>query len=103
MSDQQFLAIGDVHGCLQSLNGLLKKLSDYSGYTYIFVGDYIDRGPDSKGVIDRLLDFREEQKMHFSARQSWTDAAGRLLQQQFGHVADEWRKVNVGLVQCHLR
>ena len=60
MANQQFLAIGDIHGCLQSLNGLLKKLSDYSDYTYVFVGDYIDRGPDSKGVVDRVMEFSED-------------------------------------------
>ena len=65
MSDSKFIAIGDIHGCLQSLKGLLKKLSDYTNHTYLFVGDYIDRGPDSKGVVDRLLDFREEQECIF--------------------------------------
>lgn len=66
MSNQKYLAIGDVHGCLQSLNGLLKKLDDYRDeYTFIFVGDYIDRGPDSKGVVERLLAFREEQECVF--------------------------------------
>lgn len=65
MSDQQFVAIGDIHGCLQSLNGLLKKLDHYSEATFVFVGDYIDRGPDSAGVVDRLLDFRNEQDCIF--------------------------------------
>lgn len=66
MSNQKYLAIGDIHGCLQSLNGLLKKLDDYRDeYTFVFVGDYIDRGPDSRGVVERLLAFNEEQECVF--------------------------------------
>lgn len=66
MSEQKYVAIGDIHGCLQSLNGLLKKLEDYRDeYTFVFVGDYIDRGFDSKGVVQRLIAFREEQDCVF--------------------------------------
>lgn len=66
MSDKKYLAIGDIHGCLQSLKGLLEKLSEYRDeYTFIFVGDYIDRGPDSKGVVEHLITFKEEQDCIF--------------------------------------
>jgi serine/threonine protein phosphatase 1 len=63
--EEKYIAIGDIHGCLQSLNELLVKLIDYSGYTYIFIGDYIDRGPDSYGVVERLIEFEEEQSCIF--------------------------------------
>ncbi|MEF8815731.1 MAG: metallophosphoesterase family protein [Salinibacter sp.] len=53
-------AIGDIHGCLQSLNSLLARLDPSPDDHLLFVGDYIDRGPNSKGVIDRLLALREE-------------------------------------------
>jgi serine/threonine protein phosphatase 1 len=52
-------AIGDIHGCLQSLNALLNRLDPSPDDHLLFVGDYIDRGPDSKGVIDRLLGLRK--------------------------------------------
>lgn len=45
--------IGDIHGCQRELNLLLKKLP--SEDKLIFLGDYIDRGPDSKSVITRLV------------------------------------------------
>lgn len=45
--------IGDIHGCLRELNALLAKLPQ--GDPLIFLGDYIDRGPDSKGCIERLM------------------------------------------------
>src|SRR5215469_5764130 len=53
-------AVGDIHGCLRQLEQMLKLIGqDSSGVKerchLVFVGDYIDRGPDSKGVIDRLL------------------------------------------------
>ena len=42
--------IGDIHGCYQSLVNLLDLIGD-TGETLIFLGDYIDRGPDSKKLI----------------------------------------------------
>lgn len=60
MSDNKYLAIGDIHGCARSLEALLDKLAGYNNRQFIFVGDYIDRGPDSRGVIDLLLDFRKQ-------------------------------------------
>jgi serine/threonine protein phosphatase 1 len=65
VEQHNYLAIGDIHGCLNSLNQLLKKLEDYSDYTFIFVGDYIDRGPDSSGVIERLIQFQQQQDCIF--------------------------------------
>ncbi|HET6569853.1 MAG TPA: metallophosphoesterase family protein, partial [Rhodothermales bacterium] len=55
-----FIAVGDIHGCAQTLDVLLKHLSPGADDHLVFVGDYVDRGPDSKGVIDRLLALREE-------------------------------------------
>lgn len=53
-------AIGDIHGCAAQLEALIAKVANdgisFCGEKHlIFLGDYIDRGPDSKGVIDRLL------------------------------------------------
>ena len=49
-------AIGDIHGCLDKVVRLLEVLRyDSATDRLIFLGDYIDRGPDSKGVLDLLL------------------------------------------------
>lgn len=52
------LAIGDVHGCLTALDTLLGFIALKSDDHLIFLGDYIDRGPDSKGVLDRVIQLR---------------------------------------------
>ncbi|MEM9157400.1 MAG: metallophosphoesterase family protein [Verrucomicrobiota bacterium] len=49
------LVIGDIHGCLAPLQLLWKTLDPQIDDRVIFVGDYVDRGPDSKGVIDFLI------------------------------------------------
>lgn len=51
------LAIGDVHGCLKSLKTLLAEVKPIAGDTIVMLGDYVDRGPDSRGVIEYLLDW----------------------------------------------
>ncbi|MCB1098513.1 MAG: serine/threonine protein phosphatase [Verrucomicrobiae bacterium] len=53
------LAIGDVHGCCTALQTLTSAIELTSDDTLIMLGDYVDRGPDSKGVIDHLLELRE--------------------------------------------
>jgi serine/threonine protein phosphatase 1 len=56
------IAIGDVHGNRAALDDLLTRLEGEleATDTVVFLGDYIDRGPDSKGCIDRILRLRAE-------------------------------------------
>ena len=52
------LAIGDIHGfsgALETLLGVLNPDKDQ----LIFLGDYIDRGPDSRGVLERLIELSQ--------------------------------------------
>lgn len=49
-------AIGDIHGCSRALGGLLDYIKPDASDLVITLGDYIDRGDDSRGVIDHLLD-----------------------------------------------
>ncbi len=49
------LAIGDIHGCLRAFDTLLEMVSPTLDDTLVTLGDYVDRGPDSRGVIERLL------------------------------------------------
>jgi serine/threonine protein phosphatase 1 len=49
------IAIGDIHGCATALESLLAAIDPQPADTIITLGDYVDRGPDSRGVIDRLI------------------------------------------------
>ena len=49
------IAIGDVHGCLKTLRTLVEDRIQWQGSDrLIFLGDYVNKGPDSKGVLDYI-------------------------------------------------
>ncbi|MCM1977017.1 MULTISPECIES: polynucleotide kinase-phosphatase [Streptomyces] len=59
-----FDIIGDIHGCSAELESLLGKLGYVDGVhpegrTAVFVGDLVDRGPDSPGVLRRVMSMVE--------------------------------------------
>jgi serine/threonine protein phosphatase 1 len=70
---QRVYAIGDVHGCRAHLAGLLDRIGrdvaskDRAEVTLVYLGDYIDRGPQSAEVIDLVL-----------AQPTWADQVVRL-------------------------
>lgn len=49
------IAIGDIHGCAQALATLIKAIEPTGDDVIVTLGDYIDRGPDSKSVVDQLI------------------------------------------------
>jgi len=51
----RLIAIGDIHGCLAALRTILDAIAPGSDDTIVTLGDYIDRGLDSRGVIDCLI------------------------------------------------
>jgi serine/threonine protein phosphatase 1 len=51
----RLIAISDIHGCLPALESVLKMVSPARDDTIVTLGDYVDRGPDSRGVIERLI------------------------------------------------
>ena len=54
------IAIGDIHGCSTAFAALLALLKPGSQDTLICLGDYVDRGPDSAAVLDRLVALEQE-------------------------------------------
>jgi serine/threonine protein phosphatase 1 len=57
-----YYAIGDVHGCAAELDQLLARIetdaatrADGRRWRIVMLGDYVDRGPDSSGVLDRVM------------------------------------------------
>jgi serine/threonine protein phosphatase 1 len=58
MDDLLTFAIGDVHGCFDKLEALLlacERVRAGREVRYVLIGDYIDRGPDARKVIDLLI------------------------------------------------
>jgi len=53
-------AVGDIHGELEKLDELLARLPLAEGDRLVFLGDYVDRGPDSFGVVERLVDLQKQ-------------------------------------------
>ena len=59
----RYFAIGDVHGCADELVELLALLPLTPEDTVVFLGDYIDRGSQSKEVIDTIIELSSRQKV----------------------------------------
>ncbi|GGG07577.1 serine/threonine protein phosphatase [Dokdonia pacifica] len=55
------ICIGDIHGCVATFKALLEQLHFTKEDALYLLGDYIDRGPDSKGVIDYIQELQEQQ------------------------------------------
>ena len=53
------LAIGDIHGCNTALVTLLAQVHPQADDRVIFIGDYVDRGPASRQVIETLLELKK--------------------------------------------
>ena len=49
------IAIGDIHGCSDALAALIDAIGPGPEDTVVTLGDHVDRGPDSRGVLDRLI------------------------------------------------
>lgn len=80
--------VGDIHGRSDLLRSLLPQLPVVAGDDVVFLGDYIDRGPDSKGVVETLLQFsaRSEANVAFllGNHEQW------LLRSLHDHCRHSW-------------
>ena len=56
---KRLIFIGDVHGMKHSLQELIEKLSPASDDLVIFLGDLLDKGPDSQGVVSYIRSIRD--------------------------------------------
>jgi serine/threonine protein phosphatase 1 len=50
------IAVADIHGCSDALKSILSQISPQPDDTIITLGDYVDRGLDSKGALDLLIE-----------------------------------------------
>jgi serine/threonine protein phosphatase 1 len=61
-------AIGDIHGCFDKLTDLLAACETVRAgrrARFVFIGDYVDRGPDTRKVIELLLDRQLKERDRF--------------------------------------
>lgn len=62
----RIITIGDIHGYLKPVKKLLDKIKPEENDLLIFIGDYIDRGPVSKDVVDYLIELSlNNRNIHF--------------------------------------
>jgi len=93
------LAIGDVHGCARALSLILESVSVERSDTVVLLGDLVDRGPDSRGVLERVMFLEGECRvvlvtgnheemmlsgLHGSSRDEWLKWGGRATLDSYG-------------------
>ncbi len=59
----RIIAIGDIHGHAVALAALIRLVELQPADTLVTLGDYVDRGPDSKGVLDQLIELEHRCKL----------------------------------------
>jgi serine/threonine protein phosphatase 1 len=105
------VAIGDIHGCSQALRALLDAVQPGPDDWVIALGDYVDRGPDSYGVIEQLLALHRtgrlialrgnHEELMLVARESheklcsWRDCGGKQALASYSPLGDAGKLVDV--------
>ena len=56
---ERIIAIGDIHGCAKAFEALIDKIQPTPDDLVIPLGDYVDRGPDSRRVLELLIDLKD--------------------------------------------
>ncbi len=97
--------IGDIHGCSKALRTLIELIDPEPDDELVFLGDYVDRGPDSRDVIDQVIEL--EQRCHVVAlrgnheimlygvaycnldKEVWLDSGGRATVASYGGSLDK--------------
>lgn len=83
-------AISDIHGCAKTFEMMTRSLLGLSpADTLYLLGDYIDRGPDSKGVIDHILRLKEEGVNVICIKGNHEDMLMRSIENPGEHL-DHW-------------
>ncbi|MGV3663429.1 MAG: metallophosphoesterase family protein [Prosthecobacter sp.] len=106
---ERTFVIGDLHGCSHALDLMLRELSPGRKDTVVTLGDYVDRGPDTRGVVDRLLELAPQTNLiplmgnheilMLDAQEgtldmdSWFSVGGRQTMASYGAERGQWDKI----------
>ncbi len=83
--------IPDIHGYSGTLQALIEEqIKPSRNDTIYFLGDYIDRGPDSKGVIDYIIDLKEDDYNIRTLRGNHEDYLVRTFDNETVHRNHPW-------------
>ena len=98
------IAVGDIHGCSIAFNALLEAVRLHTNDTLVILGDFIDRGPDSRGVLERLIELQDRcrlvpllgnhEEMFLEARDGksrpmfWKDVGGQEMLESYDGLDD---------------
>jgi len=117
-SDGRLIAIGDVHGCGLALDALLQAIEPATSDHFVFLGDLVDQGKDSKDVLQHILKLRDtaqvtliqgnHEEMMFAARgdeqalRYWERCGGvaTLNSYRFGGTLDDIPKSHWDLLEA---
>ncbi|MEZ6115486.1 MAG: metallophosphoesterase family protein [Pirellulaceae bacterium] len=86
VSAERIIAIGDIHGCNTALHALLDAIGLTDRDILVPLGDYVDRGPDSKGVLDTLIRLKAE----FDVRPIFGNHEEMMLTALEGNPPHDW-------------
>jgi len=103
----RLLAIGDIHGCSRAFDALLLAVQIEPEDQLVTLGDYVDRGPDSRGVLDRVIALHKQGRMvclrgnheimmlqarrSFDSLKFWLAVGGREAAESYGgHGLIDW-------------
>lgn len=94
---QRTIAIGDIHGQLEKLEGLIAQIKPSDEDRLVFLGDYIDRGAESFGVVERILQLKKTFPRTIALRGNHEGFVISLFKgNQNQYQRDIWLKMNGG-------
>ena len=76
------LAIGDIHGCISALTTLVDFVALRDDDIIVTLGDYIDRGPDSRAVLDFLIE--DAEFVTYPVANGWNFESGQGIEKTGG-------------------
>lgn len=98
------IAIGDIHGCAAALQAVLEAIDPQAEDCLVALGDYVDRGPDSRGVIELLMSISERTRLvpllgnheemllasqsDLETREGWLSFGGLQTLRSYGVISD---------------